>query len=265
MIKQDLTAQLADALARLSAREKERAEQESARPSGAEEPNKEWTRAASSQLTFQRFSEVNRLRCESPDGFSHPLDSWSTSDWFTALLGELGEAANVAKKLNRVRDGVKGNRETADALRVKLRQELGDAFVYLDLLAQHEGFNIGAAAVEVFDAKSEELSCSIRITASGSEAERAITRDFLQPSGETPQQATAEARVTALLAGLRTYGRHQEDCELARTELYGDSEPRQRAVNHRWNNVTMQSESDWRQCVCTCGFEALITAQERTE
>lgn len=60
------------------------------------------------------FSAVNRERCESQGGFNHKLSSWSLSDWMTATLGELGEAANVAKKLNRVRDGIPGNSETPE-------------------------------------------------------------------------------------------------------------------------------------------------------
>lgn len=108
-------------------------------------------------MTFEEFSEANRARCESQQGFNHPLSGWSTSDWFLAMVGELGEAANVAKKLNRVRDGIPGNKETPEELRAKLRKELGDAFVYLDLTAQANGFNIGDAAVEVFNAKSVEI------------------------------------------------------------------------------------------------------------
>jgi NTP pyrophosphatase (non-canonical NTP hydrolase) len=121
--------------------------------------------ATDTGLTFAQFSEVNRQRCESPDGFNHRLDSWSTSDWFLATVGELGEAANIAKKLNRYRDGIPGNKESESALRDKLRKELGDVYVYLDLLAQSLGVDIGAAAVEVFNAKSEELGCPIRLRA----------------------------------------------------------------------------------------------------
>lgn len=62
-------------------------------------------------MTFGQFSQANRDRCESPQGFNHKLVDWSTSDWFVAVMGELGEAANVAKKLNRVRDGIPGNKE----------------------------------------------------------------------------------------------------------------------------------------------------------
>ena len=115
------------------------------------------------RLTFTEFSKANRLRCESKDGFNHRLTSWSTSDWFTAVVGELGEAANVAKKLNRVRDRIPGNKQTPEQLKGELRKELGDVFVYLDLLAQSLDFQISDAAVEVFNAKSEELNFPIRL------------------------------------------------------------------------------------------------------
>jgi len=108
-------------------------------------------------MTFGEFSQANRERCESPQGFNHPLAGWSLSDWMTATMGELGEAANVAKKLNRVRDGVPGNKQTEAELRDMLRKEIGDVFVYLDLMAQAAGFTVADAAAEVFDAKSKEI------------------------------------------------------------------------------------------------------------
>ena len=54
-------------------------------------------------MTFQNFSALNNARCR--DGFKQDLASWSASDWMVATMGELGEAANVLKKLNRERDG----------------------------------------------------------------------------------------------------------------------------------------------------------------
>ena len=66
------------------------------------------------------FSERNRKRSESPTGFNHKLDSWSLSDWVTALTGEVGEAANVIKKLNRVRDGIRGNEMTPEQLKARV-------------------------------------------------------------------------------------------------------------------------------------------------
>jgi NTP pyrophosphatase (non-canonical NTP hydrolase) len=108
---------------------------------------------------FQEFSRRNRKRCEAPNGFDHPLHMWGRSDWCLAVIGEMGEAANIAKKLNRVRDGHGyQNKETPDELRIKFRKELGDALVYLDLLAQSEGFDLLDAAIEVFEAKSREIN-----------------------------------------------------------------------------------------------------------
>lgn len=155
-------------------------------------------------ITFDDFAVMNRMRCESPNGFNHRMDSWSTSDWFTAILGELGEAANIAKKLNRVRDGIRGNKETEELLRTKLRQELGDTFVYLDLLAQSLGFTIGDAAMEVFNAKSKELGYVARAVSSPA------------PSSDINQWwDTAEIYFTDM------EGKLQDACEYLSSEPYG--------------------------------------------
>jgi NTP pyrophosphatase (non-canonical NTP hydrolase) len=83
----------------------------------------------------------------------------------TAVMGELGEAANIAKKLNRVRDGIPGNTKTEAELRASLRRELCDVFVYLDLLCQSLGFTVDEAAVEVFNAKSAEIGYGVELRA----------------------------------------------------------------------------------------------------
>ena len=108
-------------------------------------------------MTFEEFSKLNRERCESPNGFNHALNSWSLSDWFTATMGELGEAANIAKKLNRIRDGIPGNKETPEQLQEKLKSEIADVFIYLDLLSQSAGFKLGEVVMETFNKKSAQL------------------------------------------------------------------------------------------------------------
>lgn len=113
------------------------------------------------EMNLKTFSVANRVRCESHRGFNHALDSWSLSDWMTATLGELGEAANIAKKLNRIRDGITGNKETEDQLRLRLRQEIADTFIYLDLMAQSEGIILSDAVIETFNAKSAEINCPV--------------------------------------------------------------------------------------------------------
>jgi NTP pyrophosphatase (non-canonical NTP hydrolase) len=114
-------------------------------------------------MDLKAFSQKNRERCESPNGFNHKLTDWSLSDWMTAIMGELGEAANVAKKLNRVRDGIPGNSETEAELRAKLGQELADTFVYLDLTFQRLGLDFSENVKQVFNAKSEKIGSTIRV------------------------------------------------------------------------------------------------------
>jgi len=108
-------------------------------------------------MEFSKFSEINAARCEAPTGFNHALHSWSLSDWMTATAGELGEAANVVKKLNRYRDGIPGNDKSEEELRDMLADELADTFIYLDLLAQAAGVNLGAAVWSKFCRTSEKI------------------------------------------------------------------------------------------------------------
>jgi NTP pyrophosphatase (non-canonical NTP hydrolase) len=108
-------------------------------------------------MSHKTFSQRNRERCESPNGFHHRLDSWSLSDWMTAVTGELGEAANVVKKLNRVRDDIPGNTETPEVLWEKLADELADTVIYLDLLAQAAGFDLEEIRERKFQKTSDKL------------------------------------------------------------------------------------------------------------
>ncbi len=112
-------------------------------------------------MDLRKFSKVNRQRCESKEGFGHALSSWSLSDWFLATMGEFGEAANVAKKLNRVRDGIPGNDVTPDHLELMLADELADAFIYLDLLAQSRGIDLSAAVIKKFNETSKKVGSTI--------------------------------------------------------------------------------------------------------
>lgn len=108
-------------------------------------------------MNMNEFSKTNLERCESPSGFNHKLNSWSLSDWMTAAMGELGEAANIVKKLNRVRDGIPGNTESELELRFKLQEEIADVFIYLDLLAQAAGFSLPDAVRSKFGKTSEKI------------------------------------------------------------------------------------------------------------
>ena len=90
-------------------------------------------------ITHKQLTKINVKRCESPEGFNHSLNSWTYQDWLTAVVGEFGEACNVVKKLNRVRDNIPGNKETKLDLVKALGFEIADTAIYLNLLEAHEG------------------------------------------------------------------------------------------------------------------------------
>lgn len=102
------------------------------------------------------FSKKNLERCESEYGFNHKLSDWSLSDWMTATLGELGEAANVIKKLNRHRDGIAEKLSEAE-LKSMLADELADAEIYLDLLFQAAGIDKQVAVESKFNRTSLKI------------------------------------------------------------------------------------------------------------
>ena len=103
------------------------------------------------------FTAMNVGRCVSPKGFNHAVGAWSLSDWMTATMGELGEAANIVKKMNRYRDNIPGNKETDGQLREKLAGELADVFIYLNLLMVAADVDPVSSVRDTFNRKSEEI------------------------------------------------------------------------------------------------------------
>jgi len=110
---------------------------------------------------FVHVSQMNLSRCLRwhPEG----LQSWSLSDWYTALSGEVGELGNVIKKLNRNRDGLPGNKETPAELWAMLPKECADVVLYLDLLAQRVGFDLMIAVRDKFNETSQRLGFPERL------------------------------------------------------------------------------------------------------
>lgn len=104
-------------------------------------------------LPYQSIPHISRVNFTRAIRW-HPagITEWSLSDWFTALAGEVGEAGNIIKKLNRYRDKIqqKGTPEK-DELQEKLKMEIGDVFMYLDLLARRAGFNLEDCIRDTFN------------------------------------------------------------------------------------------------------------------
>lgn len=119
---------------------------------------------AAPDIRLRDFALLNKRRCEAADGFNHAINEWSLSDWMTALTGELGEAANIIKKMNRHRDGVTNTGDPSmQELRVMLAKELADIDIYLDLMYQRVGIDRPAAIRSKFNETSEKIGSPIRL------------------------------------------------------------------------------------------------------
>lgn len=94
---------------------------------------------------------INRARCERwHPGF--PNDGWTGADWSNAMAGEAGETCNVVKKLRRDDFGKQSAlANSRDEMIAKLATEIGDTFLYLDLLAQFYGLDLAQCVVETFN------------------------------------------------------------------------------------------------------------------
>ncbi len=117
-----------------------------------------------SYLTFNTLRNANRQRQLDVPKFRHP--EWALSAWSNATLGELGEAANIIKKIERG-DFKDLSAKKREQVKKKLAKELADTVTYLDLLAQKAGIDLGEATISKFNEISRRVKCSIRIDAEG--------------------------------------------------------------------------------------------------
>jgi NTP pyrophosphatase (non-canonical NTP hydrolase) len=85
-------------------------------------------------------------------------------------MGKAGELGNAMKKHFRVLDGIANinnepGRQLDDEAKclAKIKQEIGDSFLYLFLLAARFRIDPEEAIVEVFNAKSEEYNFPERL------------------------------------------------------------------------------------------------------
>lgn len=115
-------------------------------------------------LTFNTLRGGNTARLpefrNNKGELSHndPNNEWSLNDWMTACVGELGEAANVLKKVRR------GDLTLEEALPL-LKQEFADVNIYLDIMSMKAGINLGEAIMETFNTKSEKVGSRVRLAA----------------------------------------------------------------------------------------------------
>lgn len=75
------------------------------------------------------------------------------------LAGEVGEACNVIKKLERERLGIKGSRDTLE----HLAEEVADVIICVDLVCAAAGIDLSKAVLEKFNATSIKMGLKTRL------------------------------------------------------------------------------------------------------
>lgn len=99
------------------------------------------------------------------------------------MAGEVGEACNIIKKLERERQGWNGSRATV----ADLADELADVVICADLVAESQGIDLGAAVACKFDLTSVKRGLSVRLT--GFDAEAPLTFVYRNWRGEEARRS----------------------------------------------------------------------------
>lgn len=105
---------------------------------------------------LERLREANETRQKEWD----PSDKITLSYRGNELAGEVGEACNVVKKLERERLGIRGSRDTTE----HLAEELADVIICADLIAMQAGVDLAQAVYEKFNATSRKIGLKTLIS-----------------------------------------------------------------------------------------------------
>lgn len=121
-----------------------------------------------------RLAMIARIM-EPSNAFKKCEDTWTTAHWMQALVGEVGELANILKKVDR------GDFTLESALE-SIGKEFGDIVAYLDILAFKVGINLGQVTADKYNEVSERIGSSLRIEL-GDTSEAKLGGDFYQALG----------------------------------------------------------------------------------
>ena len=115
------------------------------------------------KLTFDVLRAANTMRLplfrDAKGNIAHPHPTgadWSPGEWVCAVTGELGELANIIKKVRR------GDVAVAD-VRDEIANELADVACYLDILALQFGVDLGDAVATKFNKVSQRVRAPVVI------------------------------------------------------------------------------------------------------
>ncbi len=133
-------------------------------------------RLANLERLPQFRNRYGRLAHSKPDG-----SDWSDAQWLQAVVGELGEYANLRKKVDR------GDLSMTEA-RADLARELADVVIYLDILASRLSVDLGEAVRLKFNEVSRRIGLPLAIRPDNTISREA--RGFEKPSADRRSDST---------------------------------------------------------------------------
>jgi NTP pyrophosphatase (non-canonical NTP hydrolase) len=110
-------------------------------------------RGANTARLPQFRNKHGALAHSKPDG-----SDWSPAQWLQAVVGELGEYANLRKKHER------GDIDAATFV-AEAAKEFADIVTYLDILAMQFDIDLGNAVLEKFNEVSQRVGSTVRLDA----------------------------------------------------------------------------------------------------
>lgn len=128
-----------------------------------EKLEKPMTKPKLNTLSFKTLTEANNKRLplfknskglpahSKPDG-----SDWSHAEWLQAVIGELGEYANIMKKVQR-------GDLTMEEAKPSIEKELADVQTYFSILAQQLNIDLGQAVEDKFNEVSKRVECDVFI------------------------------------------------------------------------------------------------------
>lgn len=108
-------------------------------------------------LTFEDLRNANAARSKvfkNRKGEESNSTGFTPAQWLQCVVGEVGEYANFRKKFEH-------GDISAEEFKVEATKELADILIYLDLLANNLGIDLGAAVRVKFNAVSKRIGVDI--------------------------------------------------------------------------------------------------------
>lgn len=128
-------------------------------------------------LTFKQLEEANMARLplfrNNLGEIAHTMadgSDWSLSDWLRAVVGEVGEYANVMKKAWRGDFGpgpTEADRADIPEARQRIAEELADVDIYLSILYARHGIDREQAIIDKWNATSRKIGVPLEILHTG--------------------------------------------------------------------------------------------------